>query len=136
MSEEHYVIVGRVATVVVVVLGFAWLPIMMKMDTLYNYLQGIQSLLAPAMVAVFAMGIFSKKITPKSGEYTMIVGFLIGMVRLVTNVITDTGKSAMDGAFWDACMVLADQLARFRVLVARVPYYIYDSSELLHSSSK
>ena len=102
MSEEHYVFVGRVATVVVVVLGFAWLPIMMKMDTLYNYLQGIQSLLAPAMVAVFAMGIFSKKITPKSGEYTMIVGFLIGMVRLVTNVITDTGKSAMDGAFWDA----------------------------------
>ena len=102
LSEEHYVFVGRVATVVVVVLGFAWLPIMMKMDTLYNYLQGIQSLLAPAMVAVFAMGIFSKKITPKAGEYTMIVGFLIGMVRLVTNVITDTGKAAMDGAFWDA----------------------------------
>ena len=102
MSEEHYVFVGRVATVVVVVLGFAWLPIMMKMDTLYNYLQGIQSLLAPAMVAVFAMGIFSKKITPKAGEYTMIVGFLIGMLRLVTNVITDTGKAVMDGAFWDA----------------------------------
>ena len=36
LSEEHYVFVGRVATVVVVVLGFAWLPIMMKMDTLYN----------------------------------------------------------------------------------------------------
>ena len=102
MSEEHYVFVGRMATVVVVILGFAWLPIMMKMDTLYNYLQGIQSLLAPAMVAVFAMGIFSKKITPKAGEYTMIVGFLIGMLRLVTNVITDTGKAAMDGAFWDA----------------------------------
>ena len=101
MTEEHYVFVGRVATVVVVVLGFLWLPIMMKMDTLYNYLQGIQSLLAPAMVAVFAMGIFSKKITPLAGEYTMIVGFLIGMVRLVTNVITDTGKAAMDGAFWD-----------------------------------
>ena len=102
LSEEHYVFVGRVATVVVVILGFAWLPIMMKMDTLYNYLQGIQSLLAPAMVAVFAMGIFSKKITPKAGEYTMIVGFLIGMVPLVTNVITDTAKAAMDGAFWDA----------------------------------
>ena len=102
MSEAHYVLVGRIATVVVVVLGFAWLPIMMKMDTLYNYLQGIQSLLAPAMVAVFAMGIFFKKITPKAGEYTMIVGFLIGMLRLVTNVITDTGKATMDGAFWDA----------------------------------
>ena len=97
MSEAHYVLVGRIATVVVVVLGFAWLPIMMKMDTLYNYLQGIQSLLAPAMVAVFAMGIFFKKITPKAGGYTMITGFLIGVLRLVTNVITDTGKATMDG---------------------------------------
>ena len=32
----------------------------------------------------------------------MIVGFLIGMLRLVTNVITDTGKATMDGAFWNA----------------------------------
>jgi len=102
MSEEHYVFVGRVATVVVVILGFAWLPVMMGMDTLYNYLQGIQSLLAPAMVVIFACGILSKKITPKAGEYTLIVGFLIGMLRLVTNVITDTGRATMEGGFWDA----------------------------------
>ncbi|MCF0199406.1 MAG: sodium/solute symporter [Bacteroidaceae bacterium] len=101
MTEEHYVFVGRVATVVVVILGFAWLPIMMSLGSLYDYLQGIQSLLAPAMVAVFAMGIFCKWVTPKAGEYTMIVGFVIGMVRLVTNVITDTGKAEMNGAFWD-----------------------------------
>ena len=101
MSEAHYVLVGRTATVVVVILGFAWLPIMMGMDTLYNYLQGIQSLLAPAMVVVFACGILSKKVTPKAGEWTMIVGFLIGMLRLVTNVITDTGRATMEGAFWD-----------------------------------
>ena len=83
MSEAHYVFVGRVATVVVVILGFAWLPIMMGMDTLYNYLQGIQSL-------------------PKAGEWTLIVGFMIGMIRLVTNVITDTGRATMEGSFWDA----------------------------------
>ena len=101
MTEEHYVLVGRIATVVVVILGFAWLPIMMSLGSLYDYLQGIQSLLAPTMVAVFALGIFSKKITPKAGEWTMIVGFVIGMVRLATNVITDTGKSVMEGAFWE-----------------------------------
>ena len=101
LSEAHYVLTGRIATVVVVILGFAWLPIMMGMDTLYNYLQGIQSLLAPAMAVVFACGILSKRVTPKAGEYTMIVGFLIGMLRLVTNVITDTGRATMDGSFWD-----------------------------------
>jgi len=102
MSEAHYVLVGRIATVVVVILGLLWLPVMMGMGNLYSYLQGIQSLLAPAMVAVFTLGIFSKKITPKAGEWGLIGGFIIGMVRLVTNVITDTGKATMDGAFWDA----------------------------------
>ena len=102
MSEAHYVLVGRIATVVVVLLGLAWMPVMMSMDTLYTYLQGIQSLLAPSMVAVFTLGIFSKRITPKAGEWGLIGGFAIGMLRLITNVITDSGKAVMDGAFWDS----------------------------------
>ena len=101
MSESHYVMVGRVATVVVVLLGLAWMPIMMNMGNLYSYLQDIQSLIAPAMVAVFTLGIFSKRITPKAGEWGLIGGFLIGMLRLLTNVLTDSGKAVMDGAFWE-----------------------------------
>ena len=102
LSEAHYVLVGRIATVAVVVLGLAWLPVMRGMGNLYSYLQGIQSLLAPAMVAVFTLGILSKKISPKAGEWGLIGGFVIGMLRLVTNVVTDTGSKVMDGAFWDA----------------------------------
>lgn len=101
MSEAHYVLVGRIATVVVVLLGLAWMPVMMSMDTLYTYLQGIQSLLAPSMVAVFTLGIFSKRITPKAGEWGLIGGFVVGMLRLLTNVLTDTGKNVMEGAFWE-----------------------------------
>ncbi len=100
-TEEHYVLVGRIATVVVVLLGLAWMPVMMSMNTLYSYLQGIQSLLAPAMVAVFTLGIFSKKITPKAGEWGLIGGFVIGMIRLITNVVTDNGHAAMEGALWE-----------------------------------
>ena len=102
MSESHYVFVGRIATVVVVILGLLWLPVMMNMGNLYSYLQGIQSLLAPAMVAVFTLGIFSKKITPKAGEWGLIGGFIIGMLRLLTNVITDSGNSVMNGSFWNS----------------------------------
>ncbi|MDO4160210.1 MAG: sodium:solute symporter [Prevotellaceae bacterium] len=100
-SEESYVLAGRIATIVVVVLGLAWIPVMMSLGNLYSYLQGIQSLLAPAMVAVFALGIFSKRITPKAGEWGLIGGFIIGMIRLITNIITDTGNADMQGAFWD-----------------------------------
>jgi solute:Na+ symporter, SSS family len=101
-SEARYVFVGRMATVVVVVLGIAWIPVMMSLGSLYSYLQGIQSLLAPAMVAVFVLGIFSKRITPKAGEVGMIGGFFIGMARLVTNIFTNTGKNVMTGPFWES----------------------------------
>jgi len=100
-SENTYVFVGRTATIVVVLLGIVWIPIMMSLGSLYSYLQGIQSLLAPAMVAVFALGIFSKRITPKAGEWGMIGGFIIGMVRLLTNIFTDTGAKAMTGWYWE-----------------------------------
>jgi len=101
-SESTYVLVGRIATMVVVVLGMAWIPVMMNLGSLYDYLQGIQSLLAPAMVAVFVLGIFSKRITPKAGEAGMIVGFFIGMARLLTNVFTHSGKDVMTGGFWES----------------------------------
>lgn len=101
-SESTYVMVGRVATVVVVVLGIVWIPIMMSLGSLYDYLQGIQSLLAPSMVAVFALGIFSKRITPKAGEFGMIGGFIIGMVRLLTNIFTNSGKDIMTGWYWES----------------------------------
>jgi SSS family solute:Na+ symporter len=100
-SEKTYVTVGRVATVVVIFLGMAWIPVMMSLGSLYDYLQGIQSLLAPAMVAVFALGVFSKRITPMAGQWGMIVGFLIGMTRLITNIVTNTGKLPMSGVLWE-----------------------------------
>jgi len=101
-SEARYVFVGRMATVVVVFLGIAWIPVMMSLGSLYSYLQGIQSLLAPAMVAVFVLGIFSKRITPKAGEAGLIGGFFIGMARLLTNIFTNTGKDVMTGTFWES----------------------------------
>lgn len=82
-------------------LQFVWIPVMMSLGSLYDYLQGIQSLLAPAMVAVFALGIFSKRITPKAGELGMIVGFIISMLRLLTNIFTNTGKDVMTGWYWE-----------------------------------
>ena len=82
--------------------GIIWIPVMMSLGSLYSYLQGIQSLLAPAMVAVFVLGIFSKRITPKAGEAGLIVGFGIGMLRLLTNIFTNTGNTVMTGWYWES----------------------------------
>ncbi|MGC8803292.1 MAG: sodium:solute symporter [Bacteroidales bacterium] len=83
-SEHQLVWIGRMATISVVVLGLIWIPIMKGLgDVLYEYLQNVQSLIAPAIAAVFIMGVFSRRITPKAGEWGLIIGFLLGMFRLI-----------------------------------------------------
>lgn len=82
-NEHQLVWIGRLATIVVVVLGLVWIPVMRGLGSvLYEYLQNVQSLIAPAIAAVFLLGVFNRKITPKAGEWGLIVGFSIGMLRL------------------------------------------------------
>jgi SSS family solute:Na+ symporter len=88
-SEWHYVITGRVATVVIVLLGIAWIPVMKGLGkVLYAYLQDVQSLLAPGIAAVFLLGVLSKKTTPSAGLWGLIIGFVLGMTRLALNIFS------------------------------------------------
>jgi SSS family solute:Na+ symporter len=89
-SEKHLVYVGRIATVVVVVLGIAWIPVMKGIGkVLYEYLQDVQSILAPGIAAVFLLGVFWKKATPAAGLAGLATGFALGMTRLSFNVFKD-----------------------------------------------
>ncbi len=91
-SEHKLVVVGRIATVTVVLLGLVWIPIMKSLGSvLYEYLQNVQSLIAPAIAAVFVLGVFNRKITPKAGQWGLIIGALIGLVRLML-MIFDPGS--------------------------------------------
>ncbi|GGD51762.1 sodium:solute symporter [Lacimicrobium alkaliphilum] len=83
-SEKHLLKVGRMATIVIVLLGILWIPVMSLIaDVLYEYLQSVQSLIAPGIAAVFLLGLISKRITPSAGFIGLVSGFVLGMVRLV-----------------------------------------------------
>jgi len=89
-TERHLVKVGRIATAAVVLLGVLWIPVMsMIADVLYEYLQIVQSLIAPAIAAVFMMGVFSKRVTAQGGLYGLVAGFGVGMARLVLVIFQD-----------------------------------------------
>ena len=83
-SNQELVKVGRITTAVVVILGMVWIPLMSKISgVLYQYLQSVQSYLAPPIAAVFLLGVFSKRINSKGAFTAMVVGFLIGVLRIV-----------------------------------------------------
>jgi SSS family solute:Na+ symporter len=84
-TERHLVLIGRLATALVILLGMAWIPFLQDLGKgqLYTYLQLVQSLLAPSIAAVFMLGIFSNGVTPKSGMIGIVTGFIVGMLRLI-----------------------------------------------------
>ncbi len=79
--------IGQAATVVIVILGILWIPVMRSVgDVLYLYLQDVQSVLAPGIAAAFLVGIVWKRATAEGGMWGLIAGLLIGCTRLSAKI--------------------------------------------------
>lgn len=97
-SDKELVRVGRIATGVVVLLGMAWIPMMGKISSsLYNYLQSVQSYLAPPIAAVFLLGVFFKRLNAKGAYTAMVAGFIVGIIKLTLELF----KGDLGGIFYD-----------------------------------
>jgi SSS family solute:Na+ symporter len=103
--EKKLVRIGQVATVVVVVLGILWIPIMRGVgDVLYKYLQDVQSVLAPGIAAAFLLGVTWKRASAQGGLAGLLAGLVIGLTRLGAKVYysaVDAGESLFKSVFYD-----------------------------------
>ncbi len=98
-DPKKLVRIGQAATVVIVILGILWIPVMRSVgDVLYLYLQDVQSVLAPGIAAAFLMGICWKRATPLGGMWGLIAGLVIGLTRLGAKIFY-TGAEAADNMF-------------------------------------
>lgn len=90
-SEKKLISVGRIATAIVVVFGIIWIPIMQNISgVLYEYLQSVQSYIAPPITAVFLLGIFFKRINSHGAFATLSTGLFVAFFRIVLEI---TGKN-------------------------------------------
>lgn len=84
-SQHQLVWVGRIATAAMVVIGLLWIPVIQGGKGLYDYLQGVQSYLAPPIFVVFFLGILMKRLNSKGCLSALIVGFGMGLFRLAVD---------------------------------------------------
>jgi solute:Na+ symporter, SSS family len=97
-SEKQLVFVGRIATGVVVVLGILWIPVMSGISgVLYQYLQSVQSYLAPPIASVFLLGLFYKRINAKGAMTVLVGGAIIGALR----IFLELNKSSLSGFLYE-----------------------------------
>ena len=98
--EKKLVGIGQIATVVIVILGILWIPIMRSVgDVLYTYLQDVQSVLAPGIAAAFLLGICWKRTSAQGGMWGLIAGMVIGLTRLGAKVYYSNAGEVADSTF-------------------------------------
>ena len=87
-SGRAEVIVGRIATGVVVVMGICWVLVIKSLHShLYVYLQSVQGYLSPAIAVLFLLGVFWKRANSVAAFWAFVVGVAGGFARLAADLV-------------------------------------------------
>uniref|UniRef100_A0A8C9DR02 Sodium/myo-inositol cotransporter 2 n=1 Tax=Prolemur simus TaxID=1328070 RepID=A0A8C9DR02_PROSS len=88
-SEKELMIVGRVFVVLLVLASILWIPVVQASQggQLFIYIQSVSSYLQPPVAVVFIMGCFWKRANEKGAFSGLILGLLLGLIRLVLDFI-------------------------------------------------
>ncbi|HCS47794.1 MAG TPA: Na+/glucose cotransporter [Candidatus Aminicenantes bacterium] len=90
-SQHQIVRAGRIATAVMVFIALMWIPVIQGGRGLYNYLQAVQGYLAPPIFVVFFFGVFWKRLNAKGCLWALIVGFTLGLSRMLVDTPVSLG---------------------------------------------
>jgi len=83
-SENEEVLVGRLSTMLFVIIAIAIVPLIKMIDIhIYIHLQTIQAYIAPPIVSVFLFGIFWKKATSQAAIWALVIGGFLGLVKII-----------------------------------------------------
>jgi SSS family solute:Na+ symporter len=98
-SQKQLVRTGRLATVVMVVVALAWIPVIKGASGLYTYLQSVQGYLAPPIFVVFFLGVFYKRMNAAGALWAMIVGFALGIFRMIVDTPISLGLAGFEKGY-------------------------------------
>jgi SSS family solute:Na+ symporter len=98
-SQHELVHTGRVATGVMILIALLWIPVIKNAHGLYNYLQAIQGYLAPPIFVVFFLGVLWKRMNAKGALAALIVGFLMGIFRMLVDTPVTLGLAGFENGY-------------------------------------
>jgi SSS family solute:Na+ symporter len=98
-TQHQLVRTGRIATTVMVFIAMAWIPVIKNAQGLYGYLQAVQGYLAPPIFVVFFFGVFFKRLNKQGALWAMIVGFVLGIFRMLVDTPVTLGLSGLQHGY-------------------------------------
>jgi SSS family solute:Na+ symporter len=98
-SQHQLVRTGRLATGIMVLIALAWIPVIKNAHGLYDYLQAVQGYLAPPIFVVFFFGVFFKRLNAQGALWAMIVGFVLGIFRMLVDTPVTLGLAGFQDGY-------------------------------------
>jgi len=98
-TQHQLVRTGRIATTVMVFIAMAWIPVIKNAQGLYGYLQAVQGYLAPPIFVVFFFGVAFKRLNKQGALWAMIVGFVLGIFRMLVDTPVTLGLSGLQHGY-------------------------------------
>jgi len=98
-SQHEIVRVGRIATASMILVALAWIPVIKGAAGLYTYLQAVQGYLAPPIFVVFFLGVFFKRMNAKGALWAMVVGFALGIFRMLVDTPVALGLNGLENGY-------------------------------------
>lgn len=84
-GDMQLVKVGRISAVFALVISLSLLPLINQYESLFNGINDVIAHIAPPITTVFILGIFWKKASAKSAQYTLWIGSILGAGVFVLN---------------------------------------------------
>ncbi len=84
-GDRQLVRIGRISAAFALVASIGLLPLLNRYESLFNGINDIIAHIAPPITTVFLLGIFWKKASAKSAQYTLWFGSLLGASVFVLN---------------------------------------------------
>jgi len=87
LTSKQLMKIGRWVTFGFMVLAALWAPQIENFGSLFKYLQKVLSYTVPPVVAMFLIGIFTRKANAKGAFATLIIGVFCGIIFFIINEI-------------------------------------------------
>ncbi len=70
-SEAHLILVGRISTVLFLLVAAAWAPFLLRFERVFSYIQEFWGLVTPGVAVVFLGGLFSPRFSADAAAWVM-----------------------------------------------------------------
>ena len=81
-SPARLIKIGRYTTVVVMAFGIAWVLVVERAESLFQYLQQVNAAISPPIAATFIVGVFWHRANHRGAMWALVGGLVIGLVLM------------------------------------------------------